>query len=65
MIDPLVEKDVMNRLQDRESGQTIEQLQEFLKVPRSKILAVLHLYQTEGHVVMSKTGTWTVVKLPT
>jgi hypothetical protein len=43
MID--LEARVMNRLQNRKRGQTIEQLQAFLKEPQSKILQVLNLYK--------------------
>jgi hypothetical protein len=60
--DPLVEARVMNQLQKRKHGQTIEQLQNTLKTPQAEILTVLKLYQNEGHVTMSKSGVWTLVR---
>ena len=36
-----LEARIMNRLQEQKRGQTIEQLQAYLKEPQSRILAVL------------------------
>jgi hypothetical protein len=61
--DPLVEARVMNQLQKRKHGQTIEQLQNTLKTSQAEILAVLELNRNEGRVSMSKNGVWTMVRL--
>jgi hypothetical protein len=61
MIDPILESRVMNRLQSRKNGQTIEQLQEALNESQARILVVLKQYQKEGYITMSETGVW---KLP-
>ena len=60
--DRLVEARVMNQLQKRKNGQTVEQLQNTLKTSQAEILAVLELYRNEGHVTMSKSGVWTLVR---
>jgi DNA-binding IclR family transcriptional regulator len=60
-IDPIVERDVLNRLQEQ-GGQTIEELQANLRVPPSKIYSVLLQYQTEGYVARSSAGVWTLAK---
>ena len=60
--DPLVEARVMNQLQKRKNGLTLELLQNTLKTSRAEILAVLELYRNEGHVTRSKSGVWTLVR---
>jgi hypothetical protein len=60
--DPLVEARVMNQLQKRKNGLTLEQLQNTLKTSQAEILAVLELYRNEGHVTRSKSGVWTLVR---
>jgi DNA-binding IclR family transcriptional regulator len=61
-IDPIVEKGVMDRLQEQKGGQTIEELQAHLRVPPSKIYSVLRQYQSEGYVDRSSAGVWTLVR---
>jgi hypothetical protein len=56
-----LEARVMNRLQEQKTGQTIEQLETFLGVPQSKILAVLMPHQREGYVTQ-KSGVWVLVR---
>jgi hypothetical protein len=58
----MVEARVMNQLQKRKRGQTIEQLQNTLKTSQAKILQVLELHRTEGHVTRSESGVWTLVR---
>ena len=60
--DPLVEARVMNQLQKRKNGLTLELLQNTLKTSQAEILAVLELYRNEGHVTRSKSGVWTLVR---
>ena len=60
--DPLVEARVMNQLQKRKNGLTLELLQNTLKTSQAEILAVLELYRNEGHVTRSKRGVWTLVR---
>jgi hypothetical protein len=61
-IDRLVEARVMNQLQKRKNGLTLEQLQNTLKTSQAEILAVLELYRNEGHVTRSKSGVWALVR---
>ena len=60
--DPLVETRVMNQLQKRKNGLTLELLQNTLKTSHAEILAVLELYRKEGQVTRSKSGVWTLVR---
>jgi hypothetical protein len=60
--DPMVEARVMNQLQKRKHGQTIEQLQNTLKTSQAEILAVLEPHRNEGHVTRSQSGVWTLVR---
>ena len=60
--DPLVEARVMNQLQKRKNGLTLELLQNTLKTSQAEILAVLELYRNEGQVTRSKSGVWTLVQ---
>jgi hypothetical protein len=62
MMDSMVEARVMNRLQERKHGQTIEQLQEHLKEPEAKILAVLEVYKKENLVRRTDKGVWIMVR---
>ena len=57
-----LEARVMNRLQERKRGQSIQELAAYFKEPGSKILLVLAPYIKEGHVTKSKSGVWTVVR---
>jgi len=52
----------MNRLQERKSGQTVEELEKYLKEPQSRILSVLVPLKAEGFVARSKSGVWTMVR---
>jgi hypothetical protein len=61
MIDPMLEARVMNRLQERKRGQTIEQLQEHTKATQGQILTVLEVYAKENLVSVSN-GVWTLVR---
>jgi hypothetical protein len=56
-----LEARVMNRLQDKKSGQTIKELAEYLGESEGKILVVLAPYVTDGHVTQSESG-WTLVR---
>jgi hypothetical protein len=58
-----LEARVMNRLQAMKRGQTIQQLETYLSEPQGKILAVLIPLQNAGHVAMSKSGVWTLVRV--
>jgi len=60
--DRLVEARVINQLQKRKNGLTLEQLQNPLKTSQAEILAVLELYRNEGHVTRSKSGVWALVR---
>ena len=53
---------IMNRLQEQKGGQTIEQLQEYLKEPQARILSVLIPLKAERYVAMSDSGVWTMVR---
>ena len=49
-----LEARIMNRLQEQKRGQTIEQLQEYLKEPQARILSVLMPLKAEGFVALSE-----------
>jgi DNA-binding IclR family transcriptional regulator len=52
---------VADRLYDcKESGQTVEELHEFLNVPRAYVLSILETLRGEG-LVRELGGTWKVV----
>ena len=52
---------VTDRLYDcKESGQTVEELHEFLGVPRAYVLSVLQILSRESRVIESG-GAWKVV----
>jgi hypothetical protein len=55
-----LEARIMNRLQERKSGQTRE-LQLFCNEPPNRILAVLIPLRDQRFVTMSKSGVWTMV----
>ena len=49
-----LEPRILDRLQDRKRGQTVDQLQAHLKAPQSFILSVLYKLKAEGQVSESK-----------
>ena len=53
---------VLSRLQERKRGQTIEELQDYLEEPQSKILTVLLPLRLEGHVALSESGVWYMIR---
>jgi hypothetical protein len=53
---------IMNRLQEQKCGQTVEELQEYLKEPRGRILAVLTPLKIENFVEESEGGVWAIVR---
>ena len=57
-----LETRIMNRLQEQKRGQTIEQLEAYLKEPQSRILSVLVPLISAGFVTRSKSGVWTMVR---
>ena len=57
-----LETRIMNRLQERKRGQTLEELQEYLREPAGRILSVLQPLRAEGFVVKSANGVWTMVR---
>lgn len=57
-----LEARIMNRLQEQKRGQTIEQLQAYLKEPQSRILSVLEPLISAGFVTRSNSGVWTMVR---
>jgi DNA-binding IclR family transcriptional regulator len=57
-----LEARIMNRLQEQRRGQTLEELQEYLREPASRILSVLVPLRAEGFVAKSARGVWTMVR---
>ena len=57
-----LEARLMNRLQEQKGGQTIEELEKYLKEPQARILSVLEPLRTERYVARSKSGVWTMVR---
>ena len=57
-----LEARLMNRLQEHKHGQTIEQLQAYLKEPQAKILLVLEPLRKAGYVAKSASGVWNMVR---
>ena len=57
-----LEARIMNRLQEQKRGQTIEQLQAYLKEPQSRILSVLEPLISARFVTRSNSGVWTMVR---
>lgn len=57
-----LETRIMNRLQERKRGQTLEELQEYLREPAGRILSVLVPLRGEGFVAKSASGVWTMVR---
>jgi hypothetical protein len=52
---------VVDRLYDcKERGQTVEELHDFLGVPRAYVLSVLQILSAEGRV-MESGGSWKVI----
>ena len=60
MIDPAVEAEITHRLEDKKRGQTVDELQEYLKRPKAVILDALHELQKRGFVAI-KEGVWMTV----
>ena len=56
-----LEARLMNRLQEHKHGQTMDQLQAYLKEPQDKILLVLEPLKKAGYVTKSASGVWDVV----
>jgi hypothetical protein len=52
----------MNRLQEHKHGQTIGQLQAFVKEPQERILLVLEPLRKAGYVARSASGAWSMVR---
>ncbi len=61
MNDAELETAILNRLQEKKHGQTIEQLSEHLKRPHGVILPVLHTLRKDNCVTRDKNGVWTTV----
>ncbi len=57
-----LEARVMNRLQEQRQGQTIEELQQYLKEPEGRILSVLRPLRDAGFAARSNSGVWTMVR---
>jgi DNA-binding transcriptional ArsR family regulator len=57
-----LEARIMNRLQDHREGQTIEQLEAYVKEPQERILLVLEPLRKAGYVVKSASGVWRLVR---
>jgi DNA-binding transcriptional ArsR family regulator len=57
-----LEARIMNRLQEHNHGQTIEQLQAYVKEPQERILLVLEPLRKAGYVAKSASGTWNMVR---
>ena len=57
-----LEARIMNRLQEQRRGQTLEELQEYLREPAGRILSVLVPLRAEGFVAKSARGVWTMVR---
>ncbi len=61
MID--LETRILNRLQEKKRGQTVEQLQKYFKVRlESTVLVVLHNLRRHGSVTCEK-GVWSLVRV--
>jgi predicted transcriptional regulator len=56
-----LETKLMNRLQIKKRGQTIEELSKELKKPQDAILTVLQALRKENYVAL-KDGVWTMVR---
>jgi predicted transcriptional regulator len=56
-----LETDIMNQLQEKKSGQTIEELSQHLKKTQGEILTVLNKLQKENLVAL-KYGVWIMVR---
>jgi hypothetical protein len=59
---PNLQAEIMHRLQENESGQTVLQLSKFLEEPEGTILTLLYALQKESHVTRSETGVWKIVR---
>jgi hypothetical protein len=57
-----LETRIMNRLQEQKRGQTLEELQEYLREPADRILSVLVPLRAEGFVAKSARGIWTMIR---
>lgn len=57
-----LEARLMNRLQEHKHGQTIEQLQTYLKESPGTILLVLEPLRKAGYVSKSASGVWNMVR---
>lgn len=57
-----LETDIMNHLQGKKRGQTIEELSKHLKKPQGVILTVLEALRKENYVTF-KDGVWTMVRV--
>jgi hypothetical protein len=57
-----LETRIMNPLQEQKRGQTLEELQEYLREPAGRILSVLVPLRAEGLVAKSARGVWTMVR---
>ena len=56
-----LETDIMNRLQVKKRGQTIEELSQHLKKPQGAILTVLEALRKENYVDFID-GAWSMVR---
>lgn len=56
-----LETDIMNQLQGKKRGQTIQELSQHLKKPQGVILTVLYKLQSEN-LIAQKDGVWTMVR---
>ncbi len=57
-----LEARIMNRLQEHKQGQTIEQLEAYVKEPQETILLVLEPLRKAGYVAKSASGVWNMVR---
>jgi hypothetical protein len=56
-----LEAAIGNRLQEKENGQTVLQLSDYLEEPEGTILTMLYALQKESYVKRSEQGVWTMV----
>jgi hypothetical protein len=56
-----LEAAIGNRLQEKENGQTVLQLSDYLEEPEGTILTMLYALQKESYVKRSEQGVWTLV----
>lgn len=55
---------ILNRLQERKRGQTVDELAEYLRAPRAFVLVALHKLLQNGRVFRDLDGAWRMKRTP-